>query len=58
MGNPHAVLRVPDVKTAPVDQWGPSVERHPHFAHRANVGFMQILGRDHILLRGVRTRRR
>jgi diaminopimelate epimerase len=51
MGNPHAVLRVADVKTAPVEQWGPSVERHPHFPHRANVGFMQVVGRDHILLR-------
>ncbi|HXP64889.1 MAG TPA: diaminopimelate epimerase [Steroidobacteraceae bacterium] len=51
MGNPHAVLRVPDVKTAPVEQYGPGIERHPHFPHRANVGFMQVLGRDHILLR-------
>jgi diaminopimelate epimerase len=51
MGNPHAVLRVPDVWTAPVEQWGPSVERHPHFPHRANVGFMQVVGRDHIVLR-------
>ena len=51
LGNPHAVLRVPDVKTAPVELWGPSVQRHPHFPHRANVGFMQILGRNHILLR-------
>ena len=51
MGNPHAVLRVPDVWTSPVEQWGPSVERHPHFPHRANVGFMQVVGRDHIVLR-------
>jgi diaminopimelate epimerase len=51
MGNPHAVLRVADVKTAPVEQWGPGIERHPHFPDRANVGFMQIVGRDHILLR-------
>jgi diaminopimelate epimerase len=51
LGNPHAVLRVPDVRTAQVELWGPSVQRHPHFPHRANVGFMQILGRNHILLR-------
>ncbi len=51
LGNPHAVLRVPDVKTAQVELWGPSIQRHPHFPHRANVGFMQILGRNHILLR-------
>jgi diaminopimelate epimerase len=51
MGNPHAVLRVPDIRNAPVEQWGPSVERHPHFPHRANVGFMQVVERNHILLR-------
>jgi diaminopimelate epimerase len=51
LGNPHAVLRVPDVRTAQVELWGPSIQRHPHFPNRANVGFMQILGRNHILLR-------
>ena len=51
LGNPHAVLRVADVKTAPVELWGPSIQRHPHFPNRCNVGFMQIVGRNHILLR-------
>jgi diaminopimelate epimerase len=51
MGNPHAVLRVPDVKTAPLQQIGPSIERHPRFPKRTNVGFMQIVSRKHILLR-------
>ena len=51
MGNPHAVLRVPNAKSAPVDLWGPAIERHPHFPQRANVGFMQVIARDHILLR-------
>jgi diaminopimelate epimerase len=51
MGNPHVVLQVPDVKTAPVEQFGPSIERHPRFPNRTNVGFMQIAGRNHILLR-------
>ncbi len=51
MGNPHAVLRVADVKTAPVERFGPSIERHPHFPKRANVGFMQIVDRSHIRLR-------
>ncbi len=40
-----------DVKTAPVERLGPSIERHPHFPNRANVGFMQIVDRNHILLR-------
>jgi diaminopimelate epimerase len=51
MGNPHAVLRVPDVKSAPIARFGPSIESHARFPRRANVGFMQIVGRDHIRLR-------
>ncbi|MGO9934028.1 MAG: diaminopimelate epimerase [Steroidobacteraceae bacterium] len=51
MGNPHAVLRVADVKTAPVEQLGPKIERHPRFPNRTNVGFVQIVSRSHILLR-------
>ena len=51
LGNPHVVMRVPDVKTAPVEQFGPSIERHPRFPNRTNVGFMQIVSRSHILLR-------
>jgi diaminopimelate epimerase len=51
LGNPHVVMRVPDVKTAPVERFGPSIERHPRFPNRTNVGFMQIVNRSHILLR-------
>ena len=51
MGNPHAVLRVSDVKTAPVERFGPSIEHHSYFPKRTNVEFMQIMGRDHIRLR-------
>ena len=51
MGNPHAVLRVRDVATAPVGRLGPALERHPRFANRTNVGFMEIVGRAHIRLR-------
>jgi diaminopimelate epimerase len=51
MGNPHAVLRVVDVKTAPVERFGPTIERHPLFPRRTNVGFMQIVDRGRIRLR-------
>jgi diaminopimelate epimerase len=51
MGNPHAVLRVSDVKTAPVERFGPSIEHHRRFPKRTNVGFMQVVGRNHIRLR-------
>ena len=51
MGNPHAVLCVERVETAPVAQLGPAIERHPRFPNNANVGFMQIANRGHIRLR-------
>ncbi len=51
MGNPHVVLRVPDVKSAPVERIGPTIERHRLFAKRTNVGFMQIVDRRSIKLR-------
>ena len=51
MGNPHAVLQVTDVGTAPVGVLGPALEHHPSFPRRVNVGFMQVLGRDRIRLR-------
>jgi diaminopimelate epimerase len=51
LGNPHVVLRVADVKTAPVTELGPKIQQHPRFPKRANVGFMQILDRSHIRLR-------
>jgi diaminopimelate epimerase len=51
IGNPHAVLAVESVDTAPVERWGPAIERHPRFPRRVNVGFMQIIDRTHIRLR-------
>ena len=51
MGNPHAVLQVSDVKNAPLARFGPSIENHPRFPKRANVGFMQIVDRGHLKLR-------
>lgn len=51
MGNPHAVLVVADVATAPVNELGPIIESHPRFPKRVNVGFMQVVARDRIRLR-------
>jgi len=51
MGNPHAVMRVPSVADAPVDTIGPAVENHTRFAKRTNVGFMEVVSRNHIRLR-------
>jgi len=51
MGNPHAVMRVDDVETAPVAQLGPALEQHADFPKRVNVGFMQIIESKRIRLR-------
>jgi diaminopimelate epimerase len=51
MGNPHAVMQVPSVRDAPVDTLGPAVENHSRFPQRANVGFMEVVDRNHIRLR-------
>jgi diaminopimelate epimerase len=51
MGNPHAVLTVNSVSSAPVDRLGPAIERHPRFPKRVNVGFMEIVDKAHIRLR-------
>ena len=51
MGNPHAVLVVDDVETAPVATLGPALEQHPDFPERTNVGFMQVLDRGEVRLR-------
>lgn len=51
LGNPHAVIRVPDVAHADVENIGPALERHPAFPARVNVGFCEIVARDHVRLR-------
>ncbi len=51
MGNPHAVILVDDVKTAPVREWGRVIESHPRFPERVNVGFLQIIDRQNARLR-------
>ncbi|HEX6637319.1 MAG TPA: diaminopimelate epimerase [Steroidobacteraceae bacterium] len=51
MGNPHAILTVSSVASAPVDRLGPAIENHPRFPRRVNVGFMEIVDRRHIRLR-------
>jgi diaminopimelate epimerase len=51
MGNPHAVLLVPDADAAAVTSLGPRLERHPCFPRKVNVGFLQVVDRSHVRLR-------
>lgn len=51
MGNPHAVIEVPSVDTAPVQHYGPLLQRSRHFPESVNVGFAEVIARDRIRLR-------
>lgn len=51
MGNPHIVVRVPSVDTAPVATDGAALERHVAFPRRVNVGFLEVVDRGHGRLR-------
>ncbi len=51
MGNPHAVIRVDDIETAPVAELGPIIEGNERFPQRVNVGFMEILNPETIRVR-------
>ncbi len=48
MGNPHAVIEVPDVDAAPVAALGRFVEQNDAFPSRVNVEFIAVLARDRI----------
>ena len=51
IGNPHVLIRVEDIQTADVARLGPLIENHRRFPNRVNVGFMQLIDRQHIQLR-------
>ena len=51
MGNPHAVIEVEDVDTAAVAVLGPALQSSTAFPQSANIGFAQVVTRDHIRLR-------
>ena len=51
MGNPHAVLTVANVQSAPVATLGPAIQALEEFPDGVNVGFMQVISREQIRLR-------
>ena len=48
MGNPHAVVFVPDPDLAPVERLGSRIENHPAFPNRVNVEFAAPVDRRRI----------
>ncbi len=51
MGNPHCVLVVDDVNTAPVAELAQLIQAEDAFPEGANIGFMQIVSDSEINLR-------
>ncbi|WP_093134071.1 diaminopimelate epimerase [Pseudoxanthomonas sp. GM95] len=51
MGNPHAVVQVVEVASAPVLQLGPALQASAAFPDSVNVGFAQVISRQRIALR-------
>jgi diaminopimelate epimerase len=51
MGNPHAVIYVPDVDKMDLDRIGPVIERHPSFPKRINGHWVQIISPSEVRMR-------
>ena len=51
MGNPHAVIEVPDVSRAPLDAAGHQIATHSLFPAGVNVGFCQYVDENFARLR-------
>lgn len=48
MGNPHAIVFLPDVDSLDLEKIGPSFEHHPLFPDRVNTEFVRVIN-DHTL---------
>ena len=51
MGNPHAVLFLPEVGALDLETLGPRLERHPSFPGRTNAEFVEVLAPDRLRMR-------
>ena len=51
MGNPHAVVFVPDVSRLPLAELGPAFEGHPSFPQRINTEFVQVENQNTLRMR-------
>jgi diaminopimelate epimerase len=51
MGNPHAVIYVPDAAAVELERLGPALERHKLFPKRANIHFVQVNSPSDVTMR-------
>jgi diaminopimelate epimerase len=48
IGNPHCVLRLPEISPEIAHQFGPMLEIHPNFPRKTNVQFLKVIDRANI----------
>lgn len=51
MGNPHAVIFVDDVLSAPVTTLGPEIEKNSKFPEKTNVEFIEVISRTELKMK-------
>ena len=51
VGNPHAVIFVPDAQAIDLEKDGSSIESNSRFPQRTNVEFVQVLSESHLKVR-------
>lgn len=51
IGNPHCVIFQENLESFPVDRFGPLLENHHIFPRRANISFVNILGKNTLHVR-------
>ena len=51
MGNPHAVVFVPDVDRLNLEEWGPAFEHHAIFPNRTNTEFVEVENQSTLRMR-------
>ncbi len=51
MGNPHAVIFVPDIASFALESLGPRIEHHPAFPRRVNVHIVEVINPSEVRMR-------
>ena len=51
MGNPHAVIFVPDINAIKLEEWGPRIECDPLFPNKTNVEFVEVISPQMVRMR-------
>lgn len=51
MGNPHAVIFVPDINAVKLEEWGARIECDPLFPNKTNVEFVEVISPQLVRMR-------